>query len=62
MEWNHLYSKGAMEDQDPRLLAYFDILFREKGRAEKERQEKHEAEMKQKQGSKGRGRVAGRRR
>lgn len=59
MKWNHLPQAGGTNDQDPRLLAYFDILYEEECKAEQRRQEKEKAEAERKSKSSGR-RVAGR--
>lgn len=52
MSWNHLYAAGAVEDQDPMLLHYFDIIHRAKAKEEKRKadQRAKEAEANKRSG------------
>lgn len=61
MKWNHLPEPGGLNNQDPRLLEWFDILYAEECKAEEERQKKQKAEMERNNRSRGGRRVAGRR-
>jgi hypothetical protein len=62
MKWNFLPITGGMADQDPELMEMFDIIFNEQGKAEKERSDKREREMKEKKSSGGVKKPRGRRR
>lgn len=61
MKWNHLPEAGGLNNQDPRLLEWFDIIYQEECKAEEERQKKQQKEMEKKNKSSSGRRVAGRR-
>ena len=63
MNWNHLYAKGAVEDQDPMLLQYFDLIHRAKAKEEKRKadQRAKDAEANKRSGGIKRGGGRGRR-
>ena len=61
MKWNFLPNAGGIYDQDPVLLAGFDVLMHEEAEVARKEQEKRKREAERNKGRGGGGRVAGRR-